>query len=68
MKIFLFFSECVLPQIEDPDKPGTCCNAHALGDGTQCECVSPQINDPDNQGECCVPNSTDPTICAIGKS
>ena len=65
---FLIFSGCVLPQIEDPEKPGACCEAHAQGDGTQCACLSPQINDPDNNGKCCNPDSDDPTKCAKGKS
>ena len=60
--------ECNSQQIEDPDNPGTCCDIHALGDGTQCACVSPQINDPDNNGECCHPDPTYNTICFVGKS
>ena len=60
--------ECNSQQTEDPDNPGTCCDIHALGDGTQCACVSPQINDPDNNGECCHPDPTDNTKCIIGKS
>merc|ERR1712117_790672 len=31
---------CILPQINNPDNPDTCCDPHALGDGTQCGCVS----------------------------
>ena len=66
MELIIFFQGCTSPQIEDPNNPGSCCDAHALGNGTQCSCVSPQINDPDNNGECCVPDSTFPTKCSQG--
>ena len=55
------------PQIDNNDIPGTCCDAHVLGDGSQCACVSPQINDPEHNGECCDPDSTNPSICAMSK-
>ena len=66
--ISFIVQECISPQIEDPNNPGTCCDIHAQGDGTQCACTFPQIDDPDNKGKCCQHDPTDNTKCIIGKS
>ena len=60
-------AECEDTQLNDPENIFQCCEAHELGDGTQCACVAPAINDPDNDGECCHPDPDDNTICFIGK-